>query len=89
MLAGRQSALLGIRAVVMVGFCSQGDNIQDAVAMAARLDSWIGLKKDVRSSLCFEILCYGACTEGVATSKLMEYDVRWTIPIKPVLKSIR
>ena len=42
------SGVLGIRSVVMVGFCAQGDNIQDAVAMAGRVDDWIGLRQDAR-----------------------------------------
>ena len=30
---------------MLVAFCSQGDNIPDAVAMANKLDSWIELKQ--------------------------------------------
>lgn len=37
----------------MIGFCAQGDNIQDAVAMAGRLDNWIGLKKEVKAKDCY------------------------------------
>ena len=36
--------------VVMIAFCSQGDNIQDAVAMAARVDKWLHVNKKEVSS---------------------------------------
>lgn len=42
------SGLLGISLVLIVGFCVQGDNIQDAVSMAGWLDSWIHISKEVR-----------------------------------------
>ena len=34
--------------MLLVAFCSQGNNIPDALAMVDKLDSWIGLsQKDV------------------------------------------
>ena len=44
-----RSGVLGIRLVVMVAFCIQGDNIQDAVAMGNRVDSWMDINRKVSS----------------------------------------
>ena len=39
------SNLLGIRLIVLIAFCTQGDNIQDAIVMAGHIDKWIGISK--------------------------------------------
>lgn len=39
--------LVGVRLVVMVAFCIQGDNIQDAITMAGRLHSWMDINQKV------------------------------------------
>ncbi len=33
--------------VVMAAFCIQGDNVQDAVAMADRVDAWMNINASV------------------------------------------
>lgn len=42
------SQSVGVRMVLMVAFCNQGDNIPDAVTMAGRLHRWMNINKAVR-----------------------------------------
>ena len=41
------SAAAGVRLVVLIAFCSQGDNIPDATGLASYLDEWLLLKSQL------------------------------------------
>ena len=74
-LSVRLSSTDGVRMVVLVKFCSQGDNIQDAVGLATHLNAWLNMVHvhPVISHVCV-CVCVCVCVYSLyVTSDLLNH----------------